>query len=143
MSADIRNAADWWKAVDAEWPHLLTLIADWHPARPAQSHQLPITAPAAERACKGVREDIRREAGVEDMSLLPSDVGVLVDAERYRLERNPELYSIFSATWFGVPESRSVHGWRGFSTLCDLCSESWALNPADPANDGVILPGAL
>lgn len=100
------------------WPNLLAMVRDYHPASKAFGKAKPmnITAGAAESACAKVRLDIQQE--------YDKFVDVVADAEKALREADcGELCSIFNETWFGIPESLSAWELPGFGVLCDLCSE--------------------
>ena len=119
----IETPAEWWAAVDEFKDFLVTLVADYHPCGPRTGQPLPITALAAELACKVVEDQIKAEP----------DSGDPVDKFKAALEaRDWELARrILSATWFGVPESRGAYGLPGFGVLCDLLSEDWVFDPEE------------
>lgn len=120
---NIDTASDWWKAVDANWSRLLRLITDWHPSSKSAEPRprLRIDAPYAETACRDIREEIHDDAH-----------DPVAAAMKAHIDRDgPALWSIFNATWFGVPESRGAHGLPGFGLLCDLCSEGGVLEEGD------------
>ena len=73
-----------------------------------------ITAPQAERACEIVREQIRKT------SFERPDVQFNVALQN---EDCDTLASLFSSTWFGVPESTSCWGIPGFSLAVDLLDD--------------------
>jgi len=50
-------------------------------------------------------------------------------AETYRKNRNPEIIYLFNKTWSNAPDDGSIHLLDGWYVLCDLCSESYLLEP--------------
>ena len=117
---------EWWELVEEEWYAVESLIQRFHPSgegpepkgprapyffKGTEREEFPITAPAAEAACEGVRKMIDRPAPVEK-------------ARKAREEKDHRtLHSILNETWFGLPESVVVHSLDGFDALCDLCGE--------------------
>lgn len=35
------------------------------------------------------------------------------------------IHEFLEKLWFDAPDEPYIHGWRGWSDLCDLCSEVW------------------
>lgn len=112
---DYPNTKDeWWMLVDANWEALKSLVRMFHPKLQNDTSDYKITAQAAEEVSEAIREEIRKDPQVFDLEQLKTD-------------RDDSLAGIFSDTWFGAPESSSVHSVPKFGLLCDLCSESYVL----------------
>jgi len=109
------NISEWTQLLDSNWDDLIVMIGRYHPAseQPTLEAPRPITAPGAERACQETREEIREKGGS------PIDAARLAKKEG----DHETLWSLLQQTWFGLPESESVHSIPGFGVLCDLCSE--------------------
>jgi hypothetical protein len=109
-------ALDWLATVHDNWDSLYSLVRVYHPNSPDKSNrEYNITAARAEVERKHF-ENLLKELGSDD---------VLVRLTRAKLEGNTDImYSIFSQTWFGIPEDRGlISRLKGFNVLCDLCSE--------------------
>ena len=115
---------------------LAYLVSAYHPAalgstvESARRPPLPITAPGPEVACEVVREKIRGEYEGEHpirkfrRAVEAGDVSTVM--------------SLLSGAWFGVPESTSCWGIRGFSKAVDLLED-----PPEPEDDEVECPGPI
>lgn len=125
MSKDLdfqypKTAEQWWQLFEAYKTELRDLVCSYHPSYARRTPMMPITAPNAEMACDLVRERI--ESKTIDNPLECFD-------QFYEQKNGNALVSILNQTWFGVPESRDAHSLPGFGALCDLCSESYVLEP--------------
>lgn len=102
--SEINNAADWWKAVDDEWDHLTAIIF----------HRIDPHHPAHETP--------------GDPETPKTGRTILAEVEHLRVTRDVRLARYFHAAWGMASEAYawSVPGW---GTLCDLCSEDWAIHP--------------
>jgi hypothetical protein len=121
---DVKTAEDWWACVEAHKDDLRRLVVKFYPIGAESSPDYPISAAAAEAACEKVRKEIAAGPQVFDTPGAAFDHWV-------EKKDGLELWSIFEATWYGMPESMSVRGEPGFFALCDLCSESWVLEPEE------------
>lgn len=105
------NKIQWLEKLNANWLGLNSLIGQYHPHYRGQvSYEFLPSAPNAEKACEGIRQEIKDSRRVDiDKAFLEQDV--------------EKLHSILNQTWFGIPESRSLVNKLGpiFYTLCDLC----------------------
>jgi hypothetical protein len=116
MSYETKTKAGWLEAVSEHRGKLRELIAGYHPSarKPAKETSMPITAPAAERACNEIRREIREEHPEDplrewDRALADGDVG--------------KIMSLLEAAWFGVPESTSCWQITGFKEAVDLMDD--------------------
>jgi len=106
----------WIDKVKKHQVKLISLIEQWHPhnIRPEQDLEFKITAPNAERATRGIREDIKSKTTES-----PS-------AQFLRaIEESDEavIYRILQQAWFGVPESTSCWRIEGFVEAVDLLDD--------------------
>ncbi len=113
-----RTTTEWWELFDANHERLRSLVSAYHPGmRGRPGRRVPITAPAAERACERIRVDIAKDDGDPlvrfDAAAAARDGGTIV--------------VLLNQTWFGVPESTDCWQIPGFGALCDLCSESYLI----------------
>lgn len=95
-----RNKDEWWKNVDTWWPELLILISNF------------------------AVDDLGKPLD-PFQSLDPAAVTL----EKMKSERDPELADVFESTWVNAPDHGRIHAMKGWDVLCDLCSESYVLNP--------------
>lgn len=102
----INNKEDWWELVDSKWESLKELIHTFKHSEP----KLKITAVRAEQFRQSVAEEI------------PD-----LDYEELKRNRDQKLATVFSRTYWSIPESTECWNYSGFGVLCDLCSESWVL----------------
>jgi hypothetical protein len=114
------TAQEWLAKATEHKEKLLSLIKTYHPASHAihakKSHDLPITAPNAEFACRAVREKINAEEG---HLAYPCDrFNSALDAGDWST-----ISSLLNGAWFGVPESTSCWGIEGFSEAVDLIED--------------------
>lgn len=106
--------ADWWKIVDENKPKLASMIARFHPSERSPNATfdgLPITANAAESACKMLRKNMQRPDPVEAF-----EVSVAIRNEA-------RVGAILHETWFGIPESLGCWDIPGFSKLVSLLDD--------------------
>ena len=120
------KTSDWLAKARENADALRSLILRWHPsrrversARTAIEPQHPITAKNPERACRGIREEIKardfasrdQREPVErfDAALREGDFGT--------------VYALLSDAWFGVPESTSCWSITGFAECVDLMDD--------------------
>lgn len=115
-----KTAGEWWALLEAHRAALLGLVTTYHPDC-YRVHGLPITAGRAEAICERVRQDIRLASAGKPR---PAE-----RFEEYLRTRDPAMAGLLNEAWFGMPESAEVRTEDGFGTLCDLCSESWVLEP--------------
>lgn len=107
------NSKEYLQIVNDNADILRTLIYKFHPntvrVNERNLEKYTITAKKAEAVCEEIRKDIQRRNPISDfkLALMNEDVD--------------SLLSIFSETWFGMPESIAVRNEPGFHTLCDLC----------------------
>lgn len=90
-----RTTTEWWELFDANHERLRSLVSAYHPGmRGRPGRRVPITAPAAERACERIRVDIAKDDGDPlvrfDAAAAARDGGTIV--------------VLLNQTWFGVPE---------------------------------------
>lgn len=117
-----KTAEEWWALVEANKQVLLGLVMNFHPVYRRSNSQYPITAALAERVCEAVRKQLV-EGKQEDPQRR---------FERYLVSHDSDLVVLLNEVWFGMPESDAVHFEPGFAMLCDLCSEEYVLDEADP-----------
>ena len=103
---------EWWAIFNQNQVDLRMLVQKYHPASNSPRPSIPITADAAEAACKQIRENIK--------ATTPFDVLVTFDAAVHNNQANV-LCNILTQTWFGMPEGASVREEPGFHSLCYLC----------------------
>lgn len=98
------------------------LVLNYHPAsnQRIREYHLPITAPGPEAACEVIREKIRAEYG---------DVESIKDRPLKKFHNALDsgdidvVYSLLSASWFGVPESTGCWRIQGFAVAVDLLDD--------------------
>ena len=83
---------------------------------------MTITAPMAEKACEGIRQDIASKPQVDPQ----------VRFAEYLKNKDSRIVSLFNDVWFGMPESKSVRCEEGLFELCDLCSEGYLIDEEGP-----------
>lgn len=117
------TAAEWWALFDHHKDDLRRIVLGYHPGvRLPRRRAAEISAPGAEAACEAVRKEIA--AGTKKDPVTRFD--------RAAEERDgPALAGLLNEAWFGLPESTSSRGVPGFGALCDLCSESYVLEPEE------------
>lgn len=122
------KSGDWLKSVEENADKLRSLILRWHPSRRIErgtvraaldgDANLEITAPWAEKACRGIRDEIAAKdfkAGAKepverfDAALKAGDIGTLSE--------------LLSEAWFGVPESTDCWSIDGFAECVDLMDD--------------------
>lgn len=112
---------EWWGLVESNKEALKSLVMNYYPGVRERTLEdeidLPITAAGAEHACTVVRAQILRNPERP----MPEQFDQLLVA------RDKKLSSLFSSTWFGIPESYNARFLEGFGVLCDLCEESYLL----------------
>ncbi len=112
------NKNDWIAKVKTNYDVLYNFISCYHPInlspRKDNEAMTNITAVQAERACELIRKKIRQE------SLDYPDVqfNIAVKNEDYQT-----IYSLLSASWFGVPENTECWNIPGFNVACDLMDD--------------------
>lgn len=113
MSADIKNAATWWKALDTEWDDLYEILA----------HHMDMGHPAHEKPGRGSTPRTGRDISRELAWL--------------RIHRDPKIARYLFGAWNLASEAYARSRPPGWSTLCDLLSEEWAVQPDAPDYDEV------
>lgn len=108
-----KTADEWWLIIEANKDDLLNLILGFHPYYNNSNEEFEITAPAAEKMSKEIRERIKENT--------PNDPEVLFNT--YLKYKDPQMSTLLNDTWFGMPESKGIRRLPGFMVLCDLCSE--------------------
>lgn len=53
----------------------------------------------------------------------------LIVAETYRRNKDRKILELFNRTWAAAPDNGAIHLLGGWNVLCDLCSESYLLDP--------------
>jgi hypothetical protein len=113
---EVMTQSKWLEIVQANKDALRTLIKDYHPASRGHAPSATITAPNAEIACAGIRDEIAREDAAKappverfDKALADGDVGL--------------INTLLNAAWFGVPESTECWHIPGFGVACDLMDD--------------------
>lgn len=116
---------EWWGEVERHWPDLISIVANWHPARPAKPFDaMRITAPRAEQARKAAEEEIKREYQKDDVMNSVGEPDPVWEAEQAKSTRDVSgLARLLNGTWMGVPESTECWGIPGFGVLCDLLGD--------------------
>lgn len=132
MTYKTLTTQEWIEKVQQNASVLREFVGNWHPSARfpealqqesvllmdgdavAVPQSFPITAPAAELACQNVRQMIRKEEPNDpvtrfDQALAKADIG--------------EIMSLLEGAWFGVPESTSCWGIKGFSLAVDLMDD--------------------
>lgn len=126
---------EWLAQLEKNEVILRNFVANWHPsaqfprviqnesvlmkdgtavAIPVPEAFMPITAPMAEQACQRVRQSIRQETPEDpllrwDNALKSKDI--------------IELINLLNEAWFGVPESTSCWGIKGFKEAVELLED--------------------
>ena len=115
------NTKDWLHECHVHRQSLRNLIGGYHPVARDPTDigmmcGLDITAPAAQKACDAICEEIKNSERGElppvrrfDYALQVGDVAT--------------IHSLLSATWFGVPESTSCWSITGFNELVNLLDD--------------------
>lgn len=121
------TTSEWIAQAKQDADDLRALIARWHPQAGDGSrryHGLPITATNAERACEGIRRELREtlDAAVETGVRVPTpierfDAG-LADGDV------SAIMAVLNEAWFGVPESTACWRERGFRQAVALLEDS-------------------
>lgn len=113
----------WLEQARGKQDDLCYLIDSYHPASYSSVRSpMPITAPNAESASELIRQKIREEADAQvpvvkfKEALAAGDVGACM--------------TLLSQTWFGVPESTSCWGIRGFNEAVSLLED-----PPEPTEE--------
>ena len=52
----------------------------------------------------------------------------ILQADKLKTDRDPQLAQTFSKAWFAAPDNGSIYSIPGWNELCDLCSESFVLD---------------
>lgn len=122
------TSIEWLTKVDKAQIVLRDLISEYYPQTAPHAHRdgklpMPITASGAEAACARVRTLIAVETADKpdpetrfNTALATGDI--------------PEIYSLLSGAWFGVPESTSCWNITGFNEAVDLMDDM-----PDPPDD--------
>jgi hypothetical protein len=109
----IRNAADWWRALEEDWDSLLSIVANFIDFRS------PAMDPPGRPCSDGGKVTGRT---------------VLDELNHLKAKGTPEagwaLARYFNAAW-GMASDAYAWGVPGWGTLCDLCSEEWAIRPEE------------
>ena len=113
------TSKEWVEKVQKNAPVLVDLVVRYHPGSNRASvldndPDVSITAPVAEIMCNNLRQEIRKNT-------FTSPVQDFMNA--ITLEDSEKIYSIFSKTWLGVPESTSCWSIPGFSLMVDLMDD--------------------
>jgi hypothetical protein len=116
------TTAEWLETARKNADVLRSLVHKYHPATQRKKDILrdapagPISAPMAEKACKGIREQIAKK---------DADKGDVVERFDAALKAGDvrALSSLISGAWFGLPESMSSRSVPGFGVACDLLDD--------------------
>ena len=117
-----KTKEEWWFLAKFHKDDLRNLICDFHPIYKRVRRDMRITAPNAETACAMVRQEIVKETIDDPLECF----------DQFLDQKSDGLVTILNQTWFGIPESLSCWDLKGFGVLCDLCSESYVLEPQEP-----------
>lgn len=99
-----RTKDEWWGNVDKWWTELMDICDNY------------------------------LDLGKPDFDLIEmaSDLRPLaVVLTEWKEKRDPRLERAFSKAWCVAPDHGSIHGQKAWDVLCDLCSESYVLNPEE------------
>ena len=110
---------EWWQFVKYYRQPLRDLVAEFHPVYARWGRPMKITAPGAEQVSDHIREEIERETIDDPLKCF----------DQFVEQRSEGLAHLLGEVWFGIPESRDAHSLPAFGVLCDLCSESYVLEP--------------
>lgn len=122
------TSLEWIELARNHGEDLQSLIAEYHPSARVHAirHEMEITAQAAERACELVREEIVREDPSDPVKrfVLALATGNVLDT-----------YDLLNEAWFGVPESTSCWGIRGFKEAVELLEDPPEQEQNDSENE--------
>lgn len=109
------NTEQWLAKARTNADKIRQIVSQYHPCALSPGMPLPITAPAAERACKHFRGQIMAESKGDpvqrfDKSIADGDV--------------PTLLGLLDETWLGVPESTDCWRITGFAEIVDLMEDA-------------------
>lgn len=108
----------WLTRVKDNLEDLRFLVDNYHPGSVPRSHPyMTITAPNAEKACAAARQQIAHAESDQTQS------PVLRFQTAVEKQDVWALYRLLEQSWFGVPESRSCWGIRGFAEAVDLMDD--------------------
>jgi hypothetical protein len=106
---DINNANDWYKVADTHREPILEMMTAF-----GYNCDQPKPILTDDPPCIRVGESIRQAY------------------TRLVRDRDPEAARLMHRLWAGLPDRPEIHSHSGFSPLCSLCSEDWALQPDHP-----------
>lgn len=107
--AIIETEQDWWNLVDYQWDNLLVMAGD----------QLDLN------------HDAYEDPGNPESKM--TGRRVLEEMVYLKKQKDPKLARYFNAIW-GLASDSYAYSVPGWSDLCDLCSEEWALYESEGEN---------
>lgn len=108
----IETPQNWWKVVELQWDNLLSIIAD----QMNLSHLAYKTPGDADSPTTGR--------------------SILQEITRLRKIHDPKLARYFHAAW-GLASDAYAWSVPGWGSLCDLCSEEWALYESENCEENL------
>lgn len=121
--SEITSKERWWAEVGKAWSELENIILQYYPNQsdfPEDGWPLPVgSLQHPQRACNAVIKKLRKERPIWS-----SKGNFKKFINSLKENKDVELSKILNASWFGLPESAATRSLPGFSTFCDLCSES-------------------
>jgi len=113
MFIEIESKSDWWETLEKNWVQILQILERF----------LPMS-------------DIAFEDPGNAMSKPLVGITGYVDVEKAKeASDHSKLLKYLNGAWFSAPDRKWIHSIPGWSTLCDLCSESWVFDDKESDED--------
>lgn len=114
----IEDAQTWWGTLDDAWPDILVILDRF----------------LGQRTPSGAR--VGGLSVLADANTIQGR-SVLQVVEVARRDRDHEtLLKYLNAAWWAAPDAPWIHEVPGWSDLCELCSEDWAVWTSEETDGG-------